>query len=148
MQLGTGTGTSYNVTINLTGHILLAIGIATSLLIYMLLNSMSNEGSYGGGGDGYDSPSTGYGSRYGNYKFRRVVNKVLFIGKQTLFTPLAYAHFFAQILHRMTAKFSIESLPSAYISVNSFASILIASSRMMFFYDTSYFSVYSALKIQ
>ena len=109
---------------------------------------MSNEGSYGGGGDGYDSPSTGYGSRYGNYKFRRVVNKVLFIGKLTLFTPLAYAHFFAQILQRTTAKFSIESLPSAYISVKSFVSILIASSRMMFFYDTSYFSVYSALKIQ
>lgn len=113
MQLGTGTGTSYNVTINLTGHILLAIGIATSLLIYMLLNSMSNEGSYGGAGDGYDSPSTGYGSRYGNYKFRRVVNKVLFIGKLMLFTPLAYAHFLALILQRTKATFSLECLLTA-----------------------------------
>ena len=59
----------------MTGHILLAIGIATSLLAYMFLNSMSNEGGYEGG-----SSSNGYGDyRRNNYRSRRLINKVLFI---------------------------------------------------------------------
>lgn len=52
----------------------MAIGIATSLLIYMLLNTMSNDGGDGG----YSEPSTGYGKRYGNYyRSQRLRNKVL-----------------------------------------------------------------------
>ena len=63
------------MTLNLTGHILLAIGIATSLLAYMFLNSMSNEGGHDGGG--YSAPSSGYGDRYGNYyRSRRLIKKV------------------------------------------------------------------------
>ena len=63
---------------NLTGHILLAIGIATALLTHMFLNSMSNEGGYDGGG--YSSPSSGYGDyRRNNYRSRRLIKKVLII---------------------------------------------------------------------
>ena len=73
-QLGVGTGTSYNVTLNLTGHILLAIGIATSLLAYMFLNDMGQEESYNSGG--YNAPSSGYGDRYGRYRSHHYVKKV------------------------------------------------------------------------
>jgi len=73
VQLGVGTGTSYNVTLNLTGHILLAIGIATSLLAYMFLNDMGQEESYNSGG--YNAPSSGYGDRYGRYRSHHYVKK-------------------------------------------------------------------------
>ena len=62
------------MTLNLTGHILLAIGIATSLLAYMFLNDMNQEESYSSGG--YSAPSSGYGDRYGRYRSRHFVKKV------------------------------------------------------------------------
>jgi len=55
VQLGS-SGTSYNVTLNLTGHILMGLGIATSLLLYMFLNGMDNAGY------GYGHQSSGYNS--------------------------------------------------------------------------------------
>ena len=55
LQLGS-SGTSYNVTLNLTGHILMGLGIATSLLLYMFLNGMDNAGY------GYGHQSSGYNS--------------------------------------------------------------------------------------
>ena len=48
-QLNSGT-TTFNATLNLTGHILLGLGIASSLLLYMFFNafdSAGNEGDYG-----------------------------------------------------------------------------------------------------
>jgi len=55
VQLGS-SGTSYNVTLNLTGHILMGLGIATSLLLYMFLNGMDNAGyGYGHHSSGYNS---------------------------------------------------------------------------------------------
>ena len=68
------------MTLNLTGHILLAIGIATSLLAYMFLNQMSNEGSYGGSSSG-----SGYENRYGNYRSDRIINKVLILEVSSIF---------------------------------------------------------------
>ena len=49
MQLGS-SGTTYNVTLNLTGHILMGLGIATSLVFYMFLNALNSRSS---GGYGY-----------------------------------------------------------------------------------------------
>jgi len=45
VQLGTGTGTAYNVTLNLTGHILMAIGISLYLLMYMWFKAMGGYNS-------------------------------------------------------------------------------------------------------
>ena len=41
----------------------MAIGIATSLLVYMFLKAFND----GGGDGGYSAPSSGYGKRYGYY---------------------------------------------------------------------------------
>ena len=72
-QLGSGT-TTYNVTLNLTGHILMAIGIAGSVLAYMFLSGMSNDG---GGDGGYSEPSSGYGKRFGQSYRNRYRYKVI-----------------------------------------------------------------------
>jgi len=47
-QLNSGT-TTFNATLNLTGHILLGLGIASSLLLYMFFNAFDTVG----GGDDY-----------------------------------------------------------------------------------------------
>merc|ERR1719411_788001 len=47
VQLNSGT-TTFNATLNLTGHILLGLGIASSLLLYMFFNAFDTVG-----GDGY-----------------------------------------------------------------------------------------------
>ncbi len=47
-------GTTFNTTLNLTGHILLGLGIASSLLLYMWLRALENDSGYGYGDDGYD----------------------------------------------------------------------------------------------
>lgn len=48
VQLNSGT-TTFNATLNLTGHILLGLGIASSLLLYMFFNAFDTVG----GGDDY-----------------------------------------------------------------------------------------------
>lgn len=45
VQLNTGT-VSYNATLNLTGHILLGIGIATAILIYMFKEALRGKPSH------------------------------------------------------------------------------------------------------
>jgi len=54
VQLNTGS-TTYNSTLNLTGPILLGLGIASSLLMYMFFNAFgASNNDYGGGyGDGF-----------------------------------------------------------------------------------------------
>lgn len=59
LQLSSGT-TAFNTTLNLTGHILLGLGIASSLLMYMFLKALQGGGEEEGG---YGAPSTGYGGR-------------------------------------------------------------------------------------
>ena len=76
MQLGS-SGTSYNVTLNLTGHILMGLGIATSLLLYMFLNGMDNAGY------GYGHQSSGY-----NSYDRALRTKVKRIYKHHIYRPL------------------------------------------------------------
>merc|ERR1711953_584019 len=48
VQLNSGS-TSFNATLNLTGHILLGLGIASSLLLYMFFNAFDEVGSDSGG---------------------------------------------------------------------------------------------------
>ena len=52
-----GTGQNYNVTLNLSGLILLGLGISTSLLAYMFLSAFGDDesSSSGYGADSYDS---------------------------------------------------------------------------------------------
>ena len=52
-QLGTGSGTAYNVTLNLTGHILLGIGISLALLIYLFNSAMNAPSASHSSGGGY-----------------------------------------------------------------------------------------------
>lgn len=56
VQLNSGS-TTYNATLNLTGHILLGLGIASSLLLYMFFNAFDSAGDSGG----YSEESSGYG---------------------------------------------------------------------------------------
>ena len=56
LQLNSGS-TTYNATLNLTGHILLGLGIASSLLLYMFFNAFDSAGDSGG----YSEESSGYG---------------------------------------------------------------------------------------
>ena len=50
LQLNSGS-TTFNATLNLTGHILLGLGIASSLLLYMFFNAFDSAGNeYGGYG--------------------------------------------------------------------------------------------------
>ena len=65
-QINTG-GTTFNTTLNLTGHILLGLGIASSLLLYMWLEAL----------DGGDSYGYGYGDDGGGYDRRKKVKKGL-----------------------------------------------------------------------
>ena len=71
MHLQLGTGQNYNVTINLSGVILLGLGLSTGLLAYMFLNAFENDGdsstSYGYEGYGYESSGSGYGHRKGKW---------------------------------------------------------------------------------
>ena len=56
--MNSGTAT-FNTTLNLTGHILLGLGIASGLLAYMFIQALNGLGGeeeaadtgYGGGGD-------------------------------------------------------------------------------------------------
>lgn len=57
VQLNSGA-TGFNATINLTGHILLGLGIASALLMYMFIRAFDQ----GDGGSGYGSGS-GYGRK-------------------------------------------------------------------------------------
>ena len=54
--MNSGT-TAFNTTLNLTGHILLGLGIASALLTYMFLQALQGGGEddsgYGGGGGGH-----------------------------------------------------------------------------------------------
>ena len=64
-QLQLGAGTNFNVTLNLSGLILLGLGLSTALLAYMFLNSFKDDGgSYstgsGYGSYGHDTSGTGY----------------------------------------------------------------------------------------
>merc|ERR1712079_530199 len=56
VQLNSGS-TTYNATLNLTGHILLGLGIASSLLLYMFFNAFDSAGD----SSGYSEESSGYG---------------------------------------------------------------------------------------
>ena len=71
MHLQLGTGQNYNVTINLSGVILLGLGLSTGLLAYMFLNAFKDDGdsstSYGYEGYGYESSGSGYGHRKGKW---------------------------------------------------------------------------------
>ena len=59
MQLGTGD--NFNVTLNLSGLILLGLGLSTALLAYMFLNAFGKDDN---GSTGYGYESSGYGSDY------------------------------------------------------------------------------------
>jgi hypothetical protein len=56
--------------LNLTGHILLGLGLATSLLLYMFINALENKSQGSSSSYGYGAPSTGYGRK----KVRAVIN--------------------------------------------------------------------------
>ena len=47
------SGTAYNVTLNLTGHILMGIGISLALLLYLFQNAMNDASSSSSGSHGY-----------------------------------------------------------------------------------------------
>lgn len=47
------TTTAYNATINITGHILLGLGIATAVLIYMFKKAWYMDDGYSHHGNGY-----------------------------------------------------------------------------------------------
>ena len=72
-QLATGSATAYNVTLNLTGHILMAIGISLYLLMYMWFEAI-NDGGYSSGG---------YGRSYGEV-VRNKVRPVNIVGMITI----------------------------------------------------------------
>ncbi len=50
------------MTLNLTGHILLGLGLASSLLLYMWLRALESDDGYSDGGYGY-SGGDGYDRR-------------------------------------------------------------------------------------
>lgn len=79
MQLGSGQ--NYNVTLNLSGIILLGLGLSTGLMAYMFMNAFKDDGgsstSYGYDSSGYESSGTGYGRRKGYLGKRGYRNKVI-----------------------------------------------------------------------
>ena len=85
-QLQLGTGTSFNVTLNLSGLILLGLGLSTALLAYMFLDAFKDDGKdsyssgYGYDSYGYDtSGSGGYGHRRGDFNRKTPRGKVKMI---------------------------------------------------------------------
>ena len=60
LQLSTSS-TTYNATLNLTGHILLGLGIASSVLLYMFFQAFKKSDS------GYEEPHDGYGGKVGGF---------------------------------------------------------------------------------
>ena len=99
MQLGTGT--NFNVTLNLSGLILLGLGLSTALLAYMFLDAFKDDGkdsySYGYDNYGYDtSGSGGYGHKRGDFNRKTSRGKVKMI--------LGYLNFLlCLILYRVIA---------------------------------------------
>ena len=99
MQLGTGT--NFNVTLNLSGLILLGLGLSTALLAYMFLDAFKDDGkdsySYGYDSYGYDtSGSGGYGHKRGDFNRKTSRGKVKMI--------LGYLNFLlCLILYRVIA---------------------------------------------
>ena len=69
LKLQLGTGSNYNVSINLSGLILLGLGVSTALLAHMLKNALGDDkGSSYDSGSGYAS----YGHDTSGYAYRRV----------------------------------------------------------------------------
>ena len=82
MQLGTGD--NFNVTLNLSGLILLGLGLSTALLAYMFLNSFKDDGGsyntgYGYESYGHDTSGTGYDYRRGDFGRKGSRGKVMMI---------------------------------------------------------------------
>ena len=83
-NLQLGTGESFNVTLNLSGLILLGLGLSTALLAYMFLDAFKDDGKdsyhsgYGYDSYGYDtSGSGGYGHhRKGDFNRKSRKGKV------------------------------------------------------------------------
>lgn len=80
-KLQLGSGQNYNVTLNLSGVILLGLGLSTALMAYMFLNAFKDDGdsstSYGYESYGYESSGTGYGRRKGYLGRKGNRNKVI-----------------------------------------------------------------------
>ena len=81
-QLQLGTGENFNVTLNLSGLILLGLGLSTALLAYMFLNAFKDDGDsyssgYGYDSYGYDTSGSGYGHRRGYFSRKGLRGKVI-----------------------------------------------------------------------
>jgi hypothetical protein len=80
-----GAGQNYNVTLNLSGIILMGLGLSTALLAYMFLNSFKDDGgsSYstgsGYGSYGHDTSGSGYEYRRGDKGRKGSKGKVMMI---------------------------------------------------------------------
>ena len=83
------TGAAYNVTLNLTGSILLGLGISLALLLYLFQNSM-NEASASSSSNGY---SESYNRRY--LRLHKVGRCWMVISKLILFHLIGNEYMFS-----------------------------------------------------